>query len=259
MARPRRRPRQQSGAKRAIIAPVEKTAIVIGGTRRIGRWCSEGLLAAGWRVHAFYRRHRAEADDFAAEMAQAGLPLSCWQADAEDAAELQRACAAALAGAPCGLLVNAAGPAYHGALSATPPEVFERLWRGNCLSVHNAVQAVLPAMSTGGRIVCFISAGNDGLKAYREVPAYAAAKSMLLSYCRSLARELAPRKVTVNCISLGVAALTPEGVPEIDAALLPSGRFVEQEDVVQALWQLAGDGAAQLTGSVLNLGGGFGL
>ena len=82
---------------------------------------------------------------------------------------------------------------------------------------------------------------------------------MLASYARSLARELADDNVTVNCIALGITALTPDGVPRIEEAQLPMKRYVTQEDVAAAVWYLTGAGSAQFTGTVLNLSGGFGF
>jgi 3-oxoacyl-[acyl-carrier protein] reductase len=141
------------------------------------------------------------------------------------------------------------------------------------LGVHNGVRAALPYLReagkaageenaerpTGGRIVNFITASSDTGRAFRDIGAYAAAKAMLFSYSRSLAKELAPDGITVNCISLGVADHAPEGVPPIDPAKIPSGRFVNEEDLAAALWYLTSPPASQVTGTVLNLGGGFNL
>jgi NAD(P)-dependent dehydrogenase (short-subunit alcohol dehydrogenase family) len=63
----------------------------------------------------------------------------------------------------------------------------------------------------------------------------------------------------VNCISLGVAAQPPEGVPPIDPQRIPSGRLVNEEDIAAALWYLTSPPASQVTGTVIDLGGGFNL
>lgn len=265
---------------------MSKKALVVGGTRRVGRWVSEALLAAGWEVLAVYRSRAVDAQELQRELQAAGLPFSVLRADAAAAGELEAALAASLkeldgshgaapgttgaareeertaaeAAAPgLSLLVNAAGPALHAPLSLTSAQQLEELWRGNVLAVHNAVQAALPHLQAPAAIISFISAGNDSLRAYRDVPAYSACKSMLLSYSRSLARELAPRGISVNCIALGVTDLPPEGVPALDSGALPLQSYVQQEDVARAIWYLAAGENAQLTGSVLNIGGGFGL
>jgi len=63
----------------------------------------------------------------------------------------------------------------------------------------------------------------------------------------------------VNCIALGVTPLAPESVPQLAAEQLPTSRYVTQEDVAAAIWYLTGPHSAQLTGTVLNLSGGFAL
>lgn len=238
------------------------TAIVIGGTRRVGRWVSEALLVAGHEVYAVFRSNQQAADATAAELASGGFTLHLRQADAADEAAIGGVIdsVAAQAGG-IGILINCAGPSIIGAASeATGPE-FEALWRGNVLSVHNASRAALRYLKLGGggRIVNFLSAGSETQRSFSSIPLYAACKAMLASYSRSLARELAGSGVTVNCISLGVTDLPADGAPGYEAERLPSGQYVTQDDVVAALWYLTGPASGQLTGSVLNLAGGFGL
>ncbi len=232
---------------------------MVGGTRRVGRWVSEALLAADWRVHALFRSAAGAAAEVQQQLSSAGLPFSVHQADAAADSGLHQLFADLCGGEPLDLLVNAAGPAARGPLSTTSAAELEDLWRGNVLSVHNALRAGLPFMRSGSSVINFISAGNESLRAYRDVPAYSACKTMLASYSRSLARELAPRGVAVNCIALGVTELPPEGVPALGTEALPTGEYVGQEDVARAVWYLCSQPGAQLTGSVLNLGGGFAL
>ncbi|MCC7477232.1 SDR family oxidoreductase [bacterium] len=234
-------------------------AVIVGGTRRVGRWCSEALLAAGWSVLALYRSGADEAAAFHAELEAAGLPLGIAQADAASEGALKQPLEDYCGADPLRLLVYSAGPASRGPLSALDSAGLEDLWRANVLGFHNAVRSSLQHMQRGSAIIGFISAGNETLRAYREVAAYGACKTMLASYCRSLARELAPRGIAVNCIALGVTDLPPEGVPAISADAIPAGELVGQEDLARALWQLSRADSAVLTGSVINLGGAFGL
>lgn len=251
-----------------------RTAVVIGGTRRIGRWASEALLAAGHRVHAVYRRDDAAAEAFAREMAGAGHSVPIYRADMLDeqqARTLMSRIAESAGGVDA--LIYCPGTAQSGAIMAASGEELTALWQSNVLGAHHAVVAAAPYlrlagqagaqggadMPPGGRIVLFLSAGVDSSKAFRDVPLYAACKAMLLSYARSLARELAPGRITVNCIALGVTELAPEGAPAVDISRLPTGRAVSQEDLAAALWYLLGPSSGQVTGTVINLSGGFGL
>ena len=240
---------------------MEQTAIVIGGTRRIGRWVSEALCVQETRVHAVYARDDASARNCRAELAQAGFDLAVHRTDATDA-EAVRGTIESIATDAGGLhiLVNCAGRGASGPLLTTGPEELEVVWRSNMLSVHHTVTAAAQYLKLSrGRIINFLSIGADSARAFRQVPAYAAAKAMLASYSRSLARELAPAGVTVNCIALGITELPPEGVPGQDPAELPTGRAVAQEDLAAALWYLTGPASGQVTGTVVNLSGGWAL
>jgi 3-oxoacyl-[acyl-carrier protein] reductase len=251
-------------------------SVVVGGTRRVGRWASEALLVAGHRVHALYGSDQESAFGFANDMHEAQYELKVHQVDALDMSRLKHTIdAIAQAEGGINVLVNSWGPSVFGPLTETTSEELEQMFRGNVLGVHNAVRAALPHLRqagklalqdegraerpVGGRIVNFIAAASDTGRAFRDIAAYGAAKAMLHGYSRSLARELAPDGITVNCISLGVANHPPEGVPHVDPAKIPSGRFVNEEDLAAALWYLTSPPASQVTGTVINLGGGFNL
>jgi len=239
---------------------MSNTAIVVGGTRRVGRWVSEALLVNGLDVHAIYR-----ADDDAAarcrqELMDAGYELAVHCADATNDGALAQVIDNIAASAGLGLLVNCAGRAASGPLLETEAAVLRGLWESNVLAVHNAVRAAAPYLrASRGRIINFLSISADITRAFHSVPAYAAAKAMLASYSRSLARELAEQQVTVNCIALGVTELAADGVPPHDFARLPAGTAVSQEDVAAAVWYLAGPAAEQVSGTVINISGGWAL
>jgi len=242
----------------------------------VGRWASEALLVAGHRVHALFGHDQPAAFGFANDMRDAEYELRVHQADALDEAQVAASIDKIVqAEGQINVLVNCWGPSVFGPLAEASSAHLEQMFRGNVLSVHNAVRAALPSLReagraalrdtdsperpVGGRIINFISAASDTGRAFKDIAAYSAAKSMLYSYSRSLARELAPAGITVNCISLGVAAQPPEGVPAIEAQRIPSGRFVNEEDLAAALWYLTSPPASQVTGTVINLGGGFNL
>lgn len=240
---------------------MDKVAVVVGGTRRVGRWVSEALLAAGHNVAAIYRSNEQAADELSAELAAAGYSFSTHKADALIPAQLDEV-VAGLAAEYGGIhaLVNCMGRGAHGRLATTSPKELTALYESNVLAVHNSVQVALKYLrQSNGRIVNFLSISTDTPRAFREIPAYAAAKAMLASYSRSLARELAADGITVNCIALGIAEMPMESMPEFDPASLPTGRPVAQEDVAAALWYLLGPASGQLSGSVLNLSGGWGV
>jgi 3-oxoacyl-[acyl-carrier protein] reductase len=236
-------------------------AVVIGGTRRVGRWCSEALLVAGHTVYAVFHQDQAAADRAAAELASGGFTLHLRQADATNEAVLASVLdEIAREAGSIAILVNCAGPSTTGALTGLDAVALESLWKGNVLTVHNAVRGASNYLRlSGGRVINFLSISADTQRSFREVPAYAASKAMLASYSRSLARELVGQGITVNCISLGVTDLPAEGAPAYPEESLPAARYIGQEDVAAALWYLTGPASGQVTGTVINLSGGFGL
>lgn len=240
---------------------MEKRALVIGGTRRIGRWAAEALLVDGAQVTAVYRSREDEAKKFIGELKAAGFAMGLLKADISDpdlARDAVQVAAEALGGLD--ILIYCPGAAARGSIIGTPAADLERIWRSNMLGFHNAVVAATPYLRIGGgRIISFLSAGADSARAFRDVPVYGAAKAMQASYCRSLARELAVDGITVNCISLGVTILPAEGAPEVTSDRLPMEEPVKQDDVAAAIWYLCGPAAGQTTGTVVNLGGAFGL
>lgn len=237
-----------------------RNAIVVGGTRRVGRWVSEALLVDEFRVHALYRSDDDAAKRCRQELSTAGYELATQRVDAADGAALKDVVDGIAAEDGLELLVNCGGRAASGSLLGTDADELRDIWASNVLTVHNAVLAATPYLKAGGgSIVNFLSISADTARAFRQVPAYAAAKAMLGSYSRSLARELAPAGVRVNCIALGVTDLPAEGVPAPDPADLPAGRAVGQADVAAALWYLTAPASEQVNGTVVNLSGGWGL
>jgi 3-oxoacyl-[acyl-carrier protein] reductase len=108
-----------------------------------------------------------------------------------------------------------------------------------------------------GRIVNVVS--FSGLAGNRGQVNYAAAKAGLIGATKSLAKELAPRNITVNALCPGLIATDMIAHLDVEAYLphIPLARLGQPEEVAQALRFLVSDAAAYITGSVLQVGGGF--
>ena len=110
-----------------------------------------------------------------------------------------------------------------------------------------------------GRIITLVSmSGKTGV--HKGVAAYAAAKGGVVAFCRSLAAEVAPLGVTVNCIATAlfepqVASATADHRLELTRGI-PVGRFGQPVEAAHAVLYLAADEAAFVTGETLNLSGG---
>jgi 3-oxoacyl-[acyl-carrier protein] reductase len=132
----------------------------------------------------------------------------------------------------------------------------------NLKSVFLVTQAALPHFGEGGAIVNLSSlAARDG--GGGGALAYSAAKGAVLTFTRGLAKELAPRKIRVNCVSPGLIATTFHDTftkPEVRQAVASRtavGREGTPEDVANAIVFLASDASAYITGESIEINGGL--
>jgi len=235
---------------------MKKTAIVTGGARGIGAACVRALAADGFHVVINYLHSEREALALAAETG--GEAVRGDVARPEDMDALARAAGDA------DVLVANAGVAGFGLLQDTPPEEWRRLFAVNAEGVYNACRAVIPAMvrQKRGRIVTVSSMW--GIAGASCEAAYAASKAAVIGLTKSLAKELGPSGITVNCVAPGVIAtamnarLSAEELAAL-AEATPLGRIGTPEEAAAAVAFFASDRASFITGQVLAADGGFAL
>jgi 3-oxoacyl-[acyl-carrier protein] reductase len=131
----------------------------------------------------------------------------------------------------------------------------------NFLSAVGLFDAARPWLRAArGCAVFFGCAGLEGLRARADTALYTAAKTALLVYARSLAREEAPHGVRVNVVSPGIVPHAHAAPDTHDPALharIPLGRVGRPEDVAAAVRWLASKDAAHVTGQNLDVAGGW--
>jgi 3-oxoacyl-[acyl-carrier protein] reductase len=242
----------------------DKTTIVVGGARDIGRACSIKLGALGARVVVAYANSADEATATVAEIEAAGGKAIAVRADATKAADVAGLVTATTA---------AFGPEIHalvhvtGGLVArkTLAEMDEPFWHQvmdlNISSLFLVTQAVVPHMPKGGAIVTFASqAGRDG--GGPGALAYATSKGAVISFTRGLAKEIGP-DIRVNSICAGMISTTFHDTFTKDevrgrvagaTALKREGR---PEEVAELAAWLASDAASYLTGTAIDINGGL--
>ena len=163
---------------------------------------------------------------------------------------------------PVSLLVNNAGVAGQALFQDITDELWRRYFSVNVDGAFHAIQAVLPHMlhRHAGCIVNISSIwGQRGASC--EVT-YSATKAALIGLTRSLAAELAPTHIRVNCVAPGVIrtdmldALPPSVLPQL-AQETPLGRLGTPGDIAAAVAFLASEQADFITGQVLTVDGGF--
>ncbi len=243
-------------------------ALVTGGTRGIGLAIARRLIAEGAPV-TILGRNAVRAEQMAREIGAAGFAA----ADVTD----RDALTAAIREAEerhggIAILVNNAGQAQSAPFLKTAPDQFARMFSVNLESIVTACQAVLPGMIAAGSGRIVNVASTAGLKGYRYVSAYVAAKHAVVGLTRALALETAETGVTVNAVCPGFADtdLVRESVARIrektgraEAEIIadmvrdnPQKRLIDPDEVADAVAWLAGEGARSVTGQALAVAGG---
>jgi 3-oxoacyl-[acyl-carrier protein] reductase len=243
----------------------EKSALVTGGTRGIGRAIVETLADAGARVAFTYRSSTDAADAIVNAIEEAGGEALALQGDAADTEVAQDHVDTVVdAWGSIDVLVNNAGITRDGLMLRMKEEDWDDVMNANLKGVFNYSKAAYrPFMrQRSGRVINISSVvgvmGNPGQTNY------AASKAGIIGFSKSLAKELASRNVTVNVVAPGYVEtdMTEEMSDKAQEAMqeaVPLGRPASTQDVAQAVGYLASDAASYITGHVLHVDGGLAM
>jgi 3-oxoacyl-[acyl-carrier protein] reductase len=240
-----------------------KVALVTGGSRGIGRAVVELFARDGMDVVFFYRGNQAAAQEVVAAVQAAGGQCEAMQADVADAAAVNDAVDQIIdSRGRIDVLVNNAGIVRDNILGLLEDEDIRAVLDTNVGGVFNVTRAVVRHMISkrSGRIVNLSSVAGE--KGGRGQANYAASKGAINAFTRSMAVELASRKITVNCVAPGVIetemsqAVRDLADDQIKARILMK-RYGQAQDVAHAVWFLASRFADYITGQVLHVDGGF--
>lgn len=237
--------------------------VVTGGSRGIGLAIAKRLARAGHQVIAVARHAGETIDSATAEARDGGSgSLRFHPADLSDVAALPvLARTLRREFGPLGALVNNAGTGSAGLLATTSDGEIERMIGLNVLSPVILTKHVVRGMMAdgAGRIVNVSSI--VGFSGFKGMAAYAASKAAMLGFTRALARELGPLGITVNAVAPGfVDTDLTRGMDEgqrlqvIRRSALR--RLAEPDDIASAVEYLLGDGARNVTGTVLTVDAG---
>lgn len=246
-----------------------KTALVTGGTRGIGEMIATGFAKAGVKVYITSRKEEActaMQDKLSAFGTCVGHPsdlstvegvgaFADWFGEQEDKLDI---------------LVNNAGAAWAQPIEEFPESGWDRVMDLNVKSLFFMTQKLLPQLraaaagSGRGRVINIGSIEGFTMPMAPGNLAYPASKAAVHHLTRSLARELAPEKITVNAISPGpfeskmtaYALGTAEGKKMVSSAI-PLGRIGSADDMIGLSTFLASAASDYVTGVSIPLDGGY--
>ncbi len=240
----------------------DQTAIVTGGTRGIGRATAEAFLAAGADVICLYSHDETAAQQMQADHENSsGLKIqkldvanpddvkAFWRKLEEDDLHPQ-------------ILVNNAGIRKDAVVAMLPENDWQRVLDVNLTGAFLMAKYAVQTMSGKryGRIINITSpSGKIGFEGQAN---YAASKAGMVALSASLAKEVARRNITVNCVSPGFIDTDfirdlPEDQAKRYQQMVPLKRFGKAKEVADAILFLASKEAAYITGAVLEVTGGL--
>lgn len=242
---------------------MKKVALITGSSRGIGRAEAIKLAHDGYAVCINCVEREDKAQEAVEQLVNEGCEAMWYKADVADAAavkqmvtEVEKTLGAVT------LLVNNAGIAKQCLFQDMTENYWKRIFDVNLNGAFNTIQAVLPHMlhEHSGCIINTSSIwGQHGASC--EV-AYSATKHAIIGLTRSLAQELAPTNIRVNCVAPGVIdtdMVQVLGTETLDALAedTPVGRLGRPEDIAAVVSFLASDAASFITGQVITSDGGF--
>lgn len=240
-----------------------KTVLITGASRGIGRAAAELFAEKGYRLLLNYHASEQAAQELERRLAGEGADVMPVRADVSDVKQVEAMIAAGEARfGSIDVLVSNAGIAAQRLFTDITPEEWRRMMAVNLDGAFYCCRGVLPGMIRRKRGKIVIVSSMWGLVGASCEVHYSASKAALIGMTRALAKEVGPSNIQVNCVAPGVidtdmnAALDARSRAEL-AEQTPLGRLGTPREAAQAIAFLASEEADFITGQVLSPNGGF--
>lgn len=238
-----------------------KRALVTGASRGIGAAIAKKLAREGADVVITFEKSADKANEVVEAIKATGRKALAVQADSANIAAVKQSVEQAvefLGGID--ILVNNAGVIRIAPLEKMPQEDIDAMLGVNVRAPIAAVQAVVPHLREGGRILNIGSFFANNV-AWADLTIYSTTKSAMISFTKGLARELGARGITVNLVQPG--AIDTDMNPAagdfgaITKPMIPSGQYGTGDDIANAVAFIASNEAAYINGASLTVDGGL--
>ena len=240
-----------------------KVAVVTGASKGIGASIAKHLAAEGASVVVNYASSQSAAEQVVAEIVRGGGKAVAVKADVSKKADIERLFTAAKnAFGTIDILVNNAGIYTPAALEEITEEHFHKQVDLNVLGLLLSTQEAVKHFNTAGGSIVNVSSVVSSL-GLAGMSVYSSTKAAVDAVTRSLAKELAPRKIRVNSVNPGMVeteGLHATGIIEQSdhmASLTPLGRIGQPEDIAPAVVFFASQDSSWVTGETLYITGGL--
>ncbi|MGK7933757.1 MAG: bifunctional dihydropteridine reductase/dihydrofolate reductase TmpR [Microcystaceae cyanobacterium] len=237
-----------------------KKALVTGSAKGIGRAIALDLAQKGFDVAFHYRKSKEAANQACLEAAKYNIKAIALEADltqSEQAQSLIDEAAEQLGG--LSVIINNVGNYLDKAASQTTLEEWQDVMDSNLNATFSITQRGIPYLkqSGWGRIINFACASAQQVKARTSNMAYIIAKTGIIIYTKSLAREIIADGITANVIAPGIAENSfdlTESIPQ-----LPTKRPATLQEITHGVWFFVNPDSDYITGQVLEVSGGWNL
>lgn len=238
-----------------------KHVLVTGGSRGIGRAIVVAFAQAGYTVSFVYNRSECEASELVAWGKKQGFSIAPFKHDIADVGGMNRLIDDVIeASGPIDVLINNAGIKVSTEFMTSTPSDWDKTMFINLRSVYFMMQAVARRMVAGGKIINIAS--QAGVGHVQKSIEYGISKTGVIYMTKSLAKALAPKKITVNALSPGrtytdMTGLATDKAKEQDILKdIPLKKINSPEAVAAVALFLASAAADNITGQSLAIDGG---